>query len=220
MFSLTVDREIHVRTLHPNDAEALFILLEQNRDRLRPWIDPSALPETLQATRNYTIECLSNSLEDPLVALEEYGDLFAELDDYISPLSPLMEMGIWMKESLVGELMIGRQEDSFTTAEFGYWISREMEGFGIITRSVSALMDYAIENMGIEQFEIGCAVTNVRSRAIPERLGYRLQATIPGGEVVGKYIYDRVIYGIRSNTWRKQRYGFARKVQDDLQSAA
>lgn len=212
MFRLRVDQEIELQTLHPDHAEALFTLLEQSRDRLRPWIHPSALPETLQATRNYTLECFFNSFEDPQTALEEYSDLFDELDGYIPPLNPPIEMGIWVVNQLSGELMIGRKEDSFTTAEFGYWLSREMEGFGIITRCVSALMDYAIENMGIEQFIIGCAVTNLRSRAIPERLGYRLQTTIPGGEVVGKYIYDRVIYSLRSTTWREQRYGFVRKV--------
>jgi len=56
MFELTVDNEITVRTLHPDDAEAFFQLLERNRSRLRPWIDPSSLPETPKATRSFAIE--------------------------------------------------------------------------------------------------------------------------------------------------------------------
>ena len=63
-------------------------------------------------------------------------------------------------------------------------------------------MDYAIDEMGIQRFVIGCAVNNQRSRAVPERLGYRLHMTQPNREVVGKFIYDRVVYRIRSAAWR------------------
>jgi ribosomal-protein-serine acetyltransferase len=70
-------------------------------------------------------------------------------------------------------------------------------------------MDYAIDNMGIERFFIGCAADNRRSRAVPERLGYLLRARVPGGEVVGDIIYDRVIYEMLSVVWRKQGKEFA-----------
>jgi ribosomal-protein-serine acetyltransferase len=64
-------------------------------------------------------------------------------------------------------------------------------------------MDYAIDHMKVERFVIGCAANNLRSRAVPERLGYRLHATVPHAEIVGDLVYDRVIYGIRSNTWHE-----------------
>jgi ribosomal-protein-serine acetyltransferase len=63
-------------------------------------------------------------------------------------------------------------------------------------------MDYAIDEMGIQRFVIGCAANNQRSRAVPESLGYRLHMIQPNGEVVGDFIYDRVVYGIRSTIWR------------------
>lgn len=196
-----------MRTLHPNDAEELFQLLEQNRLRLRPWIHPSALPETAAATRRFTIECFFNSLGDPHMAMDQFSDYFQELDQYFPLVNPPMEMGIWKDNKLVGEIMLSRLQDSYTAAEFGYWLDGGQEGRGIVTRCVGALMDYAITNMGVERFVIGCAVDNLRSRAIPERLGYRLHATIPHGEVVGQFVYDRVIYGMPSSAWleRKER---------------
>jgi ribosomal-protein-serine acetyltransferase len=199
MFNLTIDQEIHLRTLHPDDSEELFELLEQNRPRLRPWIGPSVLPETAKAARIYTIECYFRSL-DPLTAIDTpYID---EVRPYFPPLNPPMEMGIWFRGDLAGVISLSILPGSDTAAEFGYWIAGEKEGKGVIMRCVSALMDYAIDNMNIERFVIGCALTNQRSRAVPERLGYRLQATIPNGEVVGEHVYDRVVYGIRSNEWR------------------
>lgn len=205
MFYLAIDHEIQLRTLHPEDAETLFHLIDRNRSRLRPWIPPNALPETISSARKLTIESFLNSMSDPLEEQETYPGYLQELNQYFPPLNPPMEMGIWVNELLAGQVMLGRSQENFTEAEIGYWIDAENEGRGIVTRCVSGLMDYAIDNMGIERFLIGCASENRRSSAIPERLGYRFLARLPDGEIVGDFIYDRLIYEMHSNVWREQR---------------
>jgi ribosomal-protein-serine acetyltransferase len=209
MFKLTVEPNIRLRTFHPDDAEEIFNLVDRNRARLRPWIHPSALPETPKAARVFAIECFFNSLADPMEILTTYADYFQELDHYCYGINPQNEMGIWLDERLAGAASMSHLEDSFTAVEFGYWITEEYEGKGIIRRCVSALMDYAIENMGTFRFMIGCAATNQRSRALAESLGYRLHATQPNKEVVGEFVYDRAIYGIRSTAWRERNKGTA-----------
>lgn len=204
MFQLAVDPQITVRTLHPDDAAELFQLVERNRSRLQLWIHPGALPETLEAARRFTIECFINSLDDPEEDMTSSNDYLQELGHYHLPPNPPVEMGIRVNEKLAGEIMLSRLPETITTAEFGYWISAEWEGQGIITRCVCALMEYAIDFMGIDAFMIGCAVDNLRSRAVPERLGYRLHATIPYGEVVGNQVYDRVIYEIHSTGFYRE----------------
>lgn len=201
MFQLTVDLQISVRTFHPDDSEVLFQLLERNRARLKPWIHPSALPETPSAARKFAIECYFGSL-DPLTAIDT--PYFSEVRPYFPPPDPPMEMGIWVNDDLAGEVSLSRLPDSETAAEFGYWITEEKEGKGLVSRCVSALMDYAIDHMAIERFVIGCAVDNLRSRRVAERLGYRLHAIVPHGEVIGELVYDRAIYGIRSAVWRQR----------------
>jgi ribosomal-protein-serine acetyltransferase len=142
-----------------------------------------------------------------------------ELDQYIPPLNPPMEMGIRVNGLLVGQIMLGRLQENFTGAEFGYWIDGNYEGRGIVTQCVSGLMDYAIDNMGIERFLIGCAAENRRSSAIPRRLGYRLLAMVPDGEIVGDFIYDRLIYEMQSNVWRERgKVGMQRSTVADTQS--
>lgn len=204
MFYLAIDQDIQVRTLHPEDTDALFQLIERNRSRLRPWIHPNALPETISSARKLTVESFLNSLPDSLDEQETCHDYFQELDQYIPPLNPPMEMGIWVNERLVGQIMLGRLQENFTEAEIGYWIDGEFEGRGIVTHCVSGLMEYAIDNMGIERFIIGCAAENRRSSAIPKRLGYRLLAMVPDGEIVGDFIYDRLIHEMQSNAWRER----------------
>jgi RimJ/RimL family protein N-acetyltransferase len=162
------------------------------------------MPETISSARKLTIESFLNSLPDPLDEQEDVHEYMQELDPYIPPLYPPMEMGIWVNGLLVGQIMLGRLQENFTEAEIGYWIDGGFEGRGIVTQCVSGLMDYAIDNMGMERFIIGCAAENLRSSAIPKRLGYRLLALVPDGEVVGDFIYDRCIYEMQSSVWREQ----------------
>ncbi|MDX9991556.1 MAG: GNAT family protein [Anaerolineales bacterium] len=207
MFSLKIDQEISLRTFHPDDADPLFELTERNRARLRAWIHPSLLFETAKATRIFTIECFFDGLEDSPETLDLFHHYASELNGYFLSPRRSLEMGIWFQGSLVGFINLSRLHDSFTALEFGYWITAEQEGKGIITRCVSALMDYAVNEMKVQRFVIGCAVNNQRSRAVPERLGYRLHAIVPNGEKVGDLIYDRAVYGIRSSAWCERNAG-------------
>lgn len=203
MFNLKIDEEIHLRNIHPDDTEALFDLIERNRLRLRQWIAPYALPETAKDARLFTILCLLNYYGDP-IGPSELDQYYSELQHYFPPAHRPLDLGIWFHGVLAGTVFMSRLNDSLTALEFGFWITEEYEGKGIVPRRVSALMDYAIDEMGIQRFIIGCAVNNLRSRAVPEHLGYRLHVTQPNKEVVGKFVYDRAIYGILSTAWRER----------------
>ncbi|WP_280502845.1 GNAT family N-acetyltransferase [Nocardia farcinica] len=58
--------------------------------------------------------------------------------------------------------------------EIGYWCHVRHTGRGIITRTTEALTRAALALPDIERVEIHCDEANVRSAAIPRRLGYRL----------------------------------------------
>jgi RimJ/RimL family protein N-acetyltransferase len=58
--------------------------------------------------------------------------------------------------------------------EIGYWLAREAEGKGLMTRVVDALTKAAVTVDGVTRVEIHCDADNTRSAAIPKRLGYSL----------------------------------------------
>ena len=58
--------------------------------------------------------------------------------------------------------------------EIGYWLARIAEGKGLMTRVAAALTEAAATVDGVTRVEIHCDAANVRSAAIPERLGYSL----------------------------------------------
>ena len=59
-----------------------------------------------------------------------------------------------------------------TGLEIGYWVRVDRIGEGIATRATAALTSAAFGIEGIERVRVQCAVDNVRSERVPEKLGY------------------------------------------------
>jgi RimJ/RimL family protein N-acetyltransferase len=64
--------------------------------------------------------------------------------------------------------------------EIGYWIRTDATRCGYATEAVAALTAVAFEYCAIARVEIRCDPRNLRSAAIPRRLGYRHIETRPG----------------------------------------
>jgi RimJ/RimL family protein N-acetyltransferase len=65
--------------------------------------------------------------------------------------------------------------------EIGYWCHAHHTGKGVITRAARELTRIVLGLDGIERVEIHCDQANVRSAAVPKRLGYRLDRVQPDG---------------------------------------
>jgi len=65
--------------------------------------------------------------------------------------------------------------------EIGYWCHVDHTGKGVITKAAAALTRILLALDGIEWVEIHCDQANVRSAAVPKRLGYRLDRIEPDG---------------------------------------
>jgi ribosomal-protein-serine acetyltransferase len=61
--------------------------------------------------------------------------------------------------------------------EIGYWLRSSYMRTGIMTEAVNALTQYAFKELQVKRIAITCAIDNIRSRKIPERLGYTLEST-------------------------------------------
>jgi RimJ/RimL family protein N-acetyltransferase len=65
-------------------------------------------------------------------------------------------------------------------SEIGYWIRADSTGQGFARESTAAVTRVAFEIGGYDRIEIRCDPANVRSAAIPKRLGYVYEATLRG----------------------------------------
>ncbi len=170
---IRVDDEIELRAIHDSDAADLFALTDDGRGSLRrwlPWVDET---RTVTDTKRF----ITKSREQ------------LRRNDG-------MQLAIRYRGELAG--VIGYHYWDWTTGktEIGYWLAPRHERKGIMTRSCGALVDYAFESLGLNRVEIRAAVGNVRSRAIPERLGFHQEGILREGERTADGPADQVVYGL------------------------
>jgi ribosomal-protein-serine acetyltransferase len=83
----------------------------------------------------------------------------------------------------------------------GYWLGQEFQGKGTMTEAVRVLTDHALVEWDLNRVEIRVATENRRSRAIPERLGFREEGILRQAERVGARYVDAVVYSMLAADW-------------------
>ena len=82
--------------------------------------------------------------------------------------------------------------------EIGYWCRKRFQAQGYITESTEAIAQFAFDTLGAKRVEIRCDSKNVRSRRIPDRLGFRLEGTLrndslsPSGELRDTLVFAKI----------------------------
>ncbi len=56
--------------------------------------------------------------------------------------------------------------------------------------------------MDLNRVQINCAVENLRSRAVPERLGFKLEGTLRQTEILEDKSGNWAIYGLLKSEWK------------------
>ena len=98
---------------------------------------------------------------------------------------------------IVGSAGVDISSKKNKIAEIAYWLSRDYNRRGIMTRAVHALEKFAFENMGVNRIEILMDVKNVRSAAVAKRCGYvcegiRRQSYMFRGELRDVFTYSKL----------------------------
>jgi ribosomal-protein-serine acetyltransferase len=89
------------------------------------------------------------------------------------------------------------------STRIGYWLDEGHQGGGTMTAAVRLLVDHALTVWRLNRVEIRAAMENRRSRAIPERLGFREEGVHRQAEQVGGRYLDSVAYSMLAADWPK-----------------
>lgn len=159
------------------DLEALWASVDAERERLgvwMPWVEPT---RTIDDQRVW----LERVIADP-VGLDGTG-LFVE-GEHVG--------GVGMT---VGAFSIA--------AEIGYWIRAPYEGRGLITRGARAMTEMALGEFAVHRVVIRAGVKNMRSRAVPERLGFTFEGVARGEGKGSGGFYDLAVYAVLKDEWSR-----------------
>lgn len=82
--------------------------------------------------------------------------------------------------------------------ETGYWLHSQHHNQGFMTEAINAIARYAFLELKSKRIEIRCDIANARSKKIPERLGFHLEATLKNNRInpQTKVISDTLVYAI------------------------
>lgn len=168
--------------LRIDQTQALYELTRANREYLRewlPWLDRINSSADTRTFIEFTIE-KSSSGGGPNFAIVYRGDIcgvagFHEID----------------KQNRIGSI--------------GYWLGQEYSGKGIMTTAVKELLEIGFSDFALNKIEIRCAQDNIKSRAIPERLGFKYEASLRKCEwLYSKYV-DHAVYSILVSEYNELR---------------
>lgn len=75
----------------------------------------------------------------------------------------------------IGGCGFNRIDWTVPMAEMGYWLRTSFCGKGLMTEAVNALTGFGFDELKMQRLEIRCDERNLRSAAVAERAGYKLE---------------------------------------------
>jgi ribosomal-protein-serine acetyltransferase len=166
-----------LQMLDESDAQELHSLIDANRSHLSrwmPWATGQDLADTLgfiRLTRRQLVD--NNGFQAAIVS----------------------------EGQIIGVVGFHAVDWAHRTTSIGYWLGENRQGRGTMTRAVRALVDHALKTWQLNRVEIRVATGNARSRAIPERLGFREEGTLRQVERIGDCYLDSVVYAMLACDW-------------------
>jgi ribosomal-protein-serine acetyltransferase len=83
----------------------------------------------------------------------------------------------------------------------GYWLAEKHQARGFMTMACRAYVEHAFGKLGLNRVEIRAATENHRSRAVPERLGFKLEGVVRDAEWLYDRYVDHAVYGLLARDW-------------------
>jgi ribosomal-protein-serine acetyltransferase len=181
MFSHSVDEKTELRLPEERHAEAIYALVRRNLARLQRWMP--------WATDDYALQHAHDFIRRNL---QQFAD------------NQGFSASIFYEGRLAGAIGLNWINWQNRKTEIGYWLSEDLEGRGIMTRSCRALVNHAFLALKLNRVEMYVGVANDRSRRIPERLGFRPEGTLRQAEWLHDHFNDLVLYAMLAEEWKEK----------------
>jgi len=105
-----------------------------------------------------------------------------------------LHLGLFLEGELSGGVICWKIHPHHRGAEVGYWLADAAQGKGLATRMAGAMVEHLFREKGVHRIEMLTAEANLRSRAVCERLGFRLEASRRGSHRFPDGFNDHLVY--------------------------
>jgi RimJ/RimL family protein N-acetyltransferase len=146
-----------IRKPLPGDGKAVYEAMQASLNELKPWMP--------WAHTNQSVQDVEANIRDSIAKFITREDL---------------RLHLFNKETgeFIGSSGLHRINWDIPKFEIGYWIDSRFTGRGYITESTDAITKFAFTELNAKRVEIRCDSKNIKSRAIPEKLGFTLEGIL------------------------------------------
>ncbi len=186
---IRVDERLELKLVARDDAARIFALTDRDREYLRewlPWVDNTRSSADTEGFVQRALDQMHRG-EGFHACIECRGEL----------------------AGIIGHVYLNPHD---RRTELGYWLGKDFQGQGIMTRACRRLVDNAFESLGLNRVEIRTDVDNRKSRAVPERLGFVQEAVLREAVQEHGVYRDVVMYAKLRREWERERSGAARSL--------
>jgi ribosomal-protein-serine acetyltransferase len=178
VFQAEIDESTNLVPLELRHADEIFQAVDEHRDDLRewlPWVDGTRTADDVR-------EFLRNAIEE-----RESGDGVIA--------------GFWQAGQFAGVFGLHAIDYKNACTSIGYWLAPPFRGRGYMTKACRLVLDHAFNELKLNRVVIQCAVENLKSRAVPARLGFMQEGILRQAEKLPRGYVDIVVYGMLAEEW-------------------
>ena len=105
---------------------------------------------------------------------------------------------------IIGSISFVVFSEKHKMAEIGYWLSKDYNGRGIMTRAVKALESFGFETFNLNRIGITADSENLKSCAVAERAGYIKEGVLRQANILRGLPRDIAVYSKLKSEWEKE----------------
>jgi RimJ/RimL family protein N-acetyltransferase len=146
-----------IRKPFPGDGKVVYEAIQASLNELKPWMQ--------WAHTNQSEQDVEANIRDSIAKFITREDL---------------RLHLFNKETgeFIGSSGLHRIDWNVPKFEIGYWIETRHSGKGYIMEATEAITNFAFKELKAMRVEIRCDSKNIKSRAIPEKLGFTLEGIL------------------------------------------
>lgn len=180
MFKYDLGDDAELRILEARHAKEFLQFVDENRVYLGRWLRWGEEITTIEESEAFLRRGIATFVQDGLPWV-----------------------GIWWRGKMVGGVLFFPVEARILATEVGYWLGEAATGRGLVTRAVSAMLDYAFGTIGLHRVALQAEVSNEKSIAVARRLGFTEEGIRRAASVNhGRYV-DMAAFSLLAEEWHK-----------------
>ena len=171
-----VTENISIKLINQSHAEALFNMVDANRNYLRQWLTFVDNMTSVQFAQNFI-----NGTMQRNNAKVEYAFV------------------IFYNKIMAGRIGVYKIDNQNKIGEIGYWLVNHAQGKGIIVSACKTIINFCFNTIGLNRIEIKCATNNIKSKQVPLKLNFNHESIIKQGELLNGDFVDLDLFALLKN---------------------